>query len=117
MSTHILSDIEALCDNVAILRQGKLAATGNLHELLTKSGETQQFEIVVKGVSAEVLKSEVEKISGANISAKANGATIQVLDEKDIDGILHLTRENGGSLVSVQSVKQSLEELFVKETN
>ena len=117
MSTHILSDIEALCDNVAILRQGKLAATGNLHELLTQSGETQQFEIVVKGVSAEILKSEVEKISGANISAKANGANIQVLDEKDIDGILHLTRKNGGSLVSVQSVKQSLEELFVKETN
>ncbi len=41
MSTHILSDIEALCDNVAILRQGKLAATGNLSDLLTKSGETQ----------------------------------------------------------------------------
>lgn len=117
MSTHILSDIEALCDNVAILRQGKLAATGNLNELLTQSGETQQFEIVVKGVSAEILKSEVEKISGANISAKANGANIQVLDENDIDGILHLTRKNGGSLISVQSVKQSLEELFVKETN
>ena len=56
MSSHILSDIEALCDNVAILRSGKLAATGNLHELLTKSGESQQFEIVVKGVSADTLK-------------------------------------------------------------
>ena len=56
MSTHILSDIEALCDNVAILRNGKLAATGNLHELLTKSGETQTFEIVVKNVSAENLQ-------------------------------------------------------------
>jgi ABC-type multidrug transport system ATPase subunit len=32
MSTHILSDIEALCDNVAILRKGKLAATGKLDE-------------------------------------------------------------------------------------
>ncbi|MGI9054201.1 MAG: ABC transporter ATP-binding protein [Pyrinomonadaceae bacterium] len=117
MSTHILSDIEALCDNVAILRNGKLAATGNLHELLTKSGETQQFEIVVKGVSAESLKNEIEKISGASISAKANGANIQISDEKQIDSILKLARENGGSLVSVQNVKQSLEELFVKETN
>ncbi|MEO6590012.1 MAG: ABC transporter ATP-binding protein [Pyrinomonadaceae bacterium] len=117
MSTHILSDIEALCDNVAILRQGKLAATGNLNELLTKSGESQQFEIVVKGVAADALKSEVEKIGGASLSAKANGATIHVLEEKDIDGIMKLTRENGGSLVSIQPVKQSLEELFVKETN
>ena len=117
MSTHILSDIEALCDNVAILRKGKLAATGNLHELLTKSGETQQFEIVVKGVATESLKSGIEKISGANIYGKANGANIHVLDEKDIDAVMKLTRENGGSLVSVQPVRQSLEELFVKETN
>lgn len=117
MSTHILSDIEALCDNVAILRGGRLAATGNLSDLLTKSGETQQFEIVVKNVSAEMLKTELEKIGGATISAKANGANIQVFDEKDVDKILHLTRQNGGSLVSVQPVKQSLEELFVKETN
>ncbi len=117
MSTHILSDIEALCDNVAILRKGKLAATGNLHELLTKSGETQMFEIVVKNISAESLKNEIEKIGGAKISAKANGANIQVLDEKDIDAVMKPVRENGGSLVSVQPVRQSLEELFVKETN
>lgn len=117
MSTHILSDIEALCDNVAILRKGKLAATGNLSELLTRSGEAQQFEIVVKNVSAETLKTGIESISGAIISAKPNGANIHVPDEKDIDAVLKLARENGGSLVSVQPVKQSLEELFVKQTN
>src|SRR5215204_7283620 len=73
MSTHILSDIEALCDNVAILRKGKLAATGNLHELLTNSGETQTFEIVVKGVSAKILENSINELSGAIISAKAVG--------------------------------------------
>ena len=45
MSTHILSDIEALCDNVAILRKGKLAAAGKLDDLLTSQGENQSFEI------------------------------------------------------------------------
>lgn len=117
MSSHILSDIEALCDNVAILRQGRLAATGNLHDLLTKSGETQPFEIVVKNISADALKNDIEKIGGAKISAKAGGAIIQVLEEKDIDEVMKLTRERSGSLVSVQPVRQSLEELFVKETN
>jgi hypothetical protein len=38
------------------------------------------------------------------------------LEEKDIDKVLQITREAGGRLVSVQPVKQSLEELFVKET-
>ena len=116
MSTHILSDIEALCDNVAILRGGKLAATGNLDELLSQSGERQIYEINVKGVSAEELKDNLNAIAGATLFAKPNGANIQVTDEKDVDIILRIIRNAGGSLVSVQPVKQSLEELFVKET-
>lgn len=116
MSTHILSDIEALCDNVAILRGGKLAATGKLDELLMQSGEQQMFEINIKGIPAEKLSSEISSIPGASISAKPNGANIHVHEENDIDRILQITREKGGKLVSIQPVKQSLEELFVKET-
>jgi ABC-2 type transport system ATP-binding protein len=116
MSTHILSDIEALCDEVAILRKGKLAATGNLDDLLTQSGETQSFEINVKGVSAEELSKEIAGVAGASITAKANGANISIPDEKDIETVLGIVRGSGGHLVSVQPIKQSLEELFVRET-
>ena len=96
MSTHILSDIEALCDNVAILRKGKLAATGNLDELLTESGEIQSFEINVKNVAAEIIKNEIEAVAGASISAKPNGANIYVAGETDIDRILKIVRAKGG---------------------
>lgn len=116
MSTHILSDIEALCDRVAILRKGRLAATGNLDELLTRHGETQAFEINVKGVSAESLQEEISQISGARITAKPSGANIQILDESDVEKVLQITKKLGGKLVSVQPVKQSLEELFVEKT-
>jgi ABC-2 type transport system ATP-binding protein len=116
MSTHILSDIEALCDNVAILRKGRLAATGNLDDLLMKSGERQLFEINVKGVSKEILHAPLSAVSGAEIFAKPNGANVHVLDESDIEKVLQIVRSAGGKLVSVQPVKQSLEELFVKET-
>ena len=115
MSTHILSDIEALCDNVAILRGGRLAATGNLNDLLTKSGERQVYEITVKGIPAEILQNKLSEISGATVVAKPNGANIQVTDEKDIDRVLPIVRNENGSLISVQPVRQSLEELFVKE--
>jgi ABC-2 type transport system ATP-binding protein len=116
MSTHILSDIEALCDNVAILRQGKLAATGKLDDLLTASGEQQSFEINVKNVSAEVLQNEISTVASAIVYSKPNGANIHVTDENDIEKILQIVKNSGGKLVSVQPVKQSLEELFVKET-
>ena len=117
MSTHILSDIESLCDEVAILRSGKLAAAGNLSDLLTNSGETRSFEVNIEGVSAEKIRDDVEFIAGASLTAKPNGASIQILDEADIEAVLQITRTSGGRLASIQPVKQSLEELFVKQTN
>ena len=116
MSTHILSDIEALCDEVAILRNGRLAAAGNLNDLLTESGESRVLEISVQGVSADAIRDQIEFIAGASLTPKANGATIQVLDESDIEAVLKITRAAHGHLASIQPVKQSLEELFVKET-
>jgi ABC-2 type transport system ATP-binding protein len=116
MSTHILSDIEALCDEVAILRNGRLAASGNLSDLLANTGEQRALEISVQGVTADAIRERVEFIAGASISQKPNGAMIQIVDESDIEAVLKITREAGGSLISIQPVKQSLEELFVKES-
>ena len=116
MSSHILSDIEALCDKVAILKKGKLIATGNLNELLTQSGETRQFEISLKGVSALDMESELANIAGVSISAKPNGANVYILSEEDINKVLQSAHKLSGSLVSIQPVKQSLEDFFVKET-
>jgi ABC-2 type transport system ATP-binding protein len=115
MSTHILSDIEALCDEVAILRNGRLAASGNLSHLLANTGEQRALEISVQGVTADAIRDSCEFIAGASISQKPNGAMIQIVDESDIEAVLKITREAGGSLISIQPVKQSLEELFVKE--
>ncbi len=116
MSTHILSDIEVLCDRVAILRQGKLAATGKLDELLTQSGETQTFEINIWGISADEISKEIAQIDGARATSTVNGARVNVTDETDVDKVLPVVRKLGGRLISVQPVRQSLEELFVKET-
>ena len=115
MSTHILSDIEALCDRVAIMRNGKLAATGKLDDLLMQSGETQSFEINVKNISAESLQNSISNIAGATVTGKANGANIHVLEESDIEKVLQEMKKVGGNLVSIQPVKQSLEELFVEK--
>jgi ABC-2 type transport system ATP-binding protein len=117
MSTHILSDIEALCDQVAILRNGKLAATGKLDELLNERGETSGFEVNLKGISAEQLSEKFAEIGGSSVSAKPNGISVQVLTEADVEKVLAYSKASGGKLISVQPVKQSLEELFVKEDN
>lgn len=117
MSTHILSDIEALCDEVAILRRGKLAASGRLDDLLMSDEASRALEVNVHGVLADAIREQIEFIAGASIEPRPNGAVIQIVDESDIDAVLAVTRESGGRLASIHPVKQSLEELFVKETS
>src|SRR5438045_4404759 len=72
MSTHILSDIEALCDEVAILRGGKLAASGSLKDLLTASGESSTLEITIQGIDADGIREQVELIAGATLAPEAS---------------------------------------------
>ena len=117
MSTHILSDIEALCDEVAILRNGRLAATGNLEQLLTSSGEKRGFEIGLSGTSEEVIKPLLKDIVDLEILDEANGVMVVVQNENSIDSVLAAARTAGGKLISVQRVKQSLEELFLRQTD
>ncbi|HEX8843187.1 MAG TPA: ABC transporter ATP-binding protein, partial [Pyrinomonadaceae bacterium] len=55
MCSHILSDIEVLCDRVAILKGGRLAETGRLEELRERAGDGHRVEITVAGTTAEKL--------------------------------------------------------------
>lgn len=115
MSTHILSDVEALCDEVAILRKGKLFATGDLPELLSRDTGHGGFEIIASGLSPAAV-AQIEALSkGAVVTAKPNGIAIEVADEDSIEGVLRTVRDNDGKLISVLPVKQSLEDLFVEK--
>jgi ABC-2 type transport system ATP-binding protein len=115
MCSHILSDIEVLCDRVAILNRGRLSETGRLEELRERANEGHRIEITVAGTDAEHLSSVFPSLAGAHVTATAGGARIEVADERDVDAALAALRLAGGRLVSVQPVRQSLEELFVRE--
>ena len=109
MCSHILSDIEVLCDNVAILKGGRLAHSGSLNEL--RAGDTSNVEIIASGAEAVALTPILP--AGAKVQDTPSGLRIEVPDEKDVDAVLAALRKVNGKLVSVQPVRQSLEELFL----
>jgi ABC-2 type transport system ATP-binding protein len=115
MCSHILSDIEVLCDRVAILKKGKLAQVGYLDELRQRDGDSKQVEILASGTDLDTLKSHLGTSNGVQIGLTPSGIRLEVPDEKDIDQIIVALRKSGGKLVSVQPVRQSLEELFIDE--
>jgi ABC-2 type transport system ATP-binding protein len=111
MCSHILSDIEVLCDRVAILKNGKLAQVGYLDELRRKTEGPNRMEVMATGTDAESLRAH---LPGAEIAPTPRGLRIEIASETEIENVLAALRKVGGKIVSVQPVKQSLEELFLE---
>lgn len=110
-SSHILTDVEAMCDRVAILNGGRLVECGRLSEILkTRSHE---IEVVVSGVNQQTLAA-LGALAIA-VQPTPEGARVRLAGDQDIARLLAVTHEAGGRLVSVNPVRESLEDLFVRE--
>ena len=110
MCSHILSDIEVLCDQVAILKRGRLAQVGYLDELRRSTEGPNRMEVMATGTDAEMLKQHLPE---SEIAPTPRGLRIEIPSEDEIDRVLAALRKAGGKIVSIQPVKQSLEELFL----
>lgn len=113
MCSHILSDIEVLCDRVAILKRGRLAHVGSLAELRGQAGQSNLIEVIATATNVDVLSRHLPETSEIQVTATASGIRITVPDESAVDSVIAALRKAGGKLVSVQPVRQSLEELFL----
>ncbi len=110
MCSHILSDIEVLCDRVAILKKGKLAQVGHLDELRQTSEGPNRMEVMATLADADALR---QHLSGTQITATPRGLRIEISSENEIERVIAALRKAGGKIVSIQPIKQSLEELFL----
>jgi ABC-2 type transport system ATP-binding protein len=110
-SSHVLSDVEALCDRVAILNRGRLIECGRLSDILSRS--SSEMEIIVSNVSEATL-AELRGLA-TTIVTTAEGARIRVRSEFEVERVLAIVHRGQGRLVSVGPVRESLEDLFVRE--
>jgi len=110
-SSHILTDVEAMCDRVAILNRGRLIESGKLSEILKTRGN--EIEVVLSGVSEEVLIGL--RSFAVAVSPTPGGARVRLQNDQQIARLLELTRQTGGRIVSINPVRESLEDLFIRE--
>jgi len=105
MSSHILSEVEKICDRVAILKQGKLIALKSVEEL--SQAKTREVEIFFKGhyqledfkLAGVEVKHQAEKYLQLTLTGEIN-PILQVLSKYDVQDV-HFNEPN-------------LEEVFLK---
>lgn len=111
-SSHILPDVEMICDRVAIVIQGKLRAGGRVDEL-ANHGHTRSVEIVCEGIQADKVPAIKEK--AGRIWQRGNQSLIVLEQPHHVESVLDAIRRQRGTLISVIPQKGSLEELFTQE--
>ena len=108
ISTHILPDVEAVCDDVLILSRGKLKLAGSLQALTTTAPE---LYLKILG-SAEQLVDSLSR-TGLNAAITDRGEIV-VKDPRDVASIWSCARKTGVTIRSLTPAKNTLEEIFME---
>jgi ABC-2 type transport system ATP-binding protein len=109
MNTHILTDVEALCDRVAIIAKGRIRYAGRIEDFL--EDHERCSDLVMAGVAPDLIERFEE---GLEAQVRGSGDRIEVrLQEKDVAEALRMVLDSGGKVVSLAPHRVSLESVFL----
>jgi ABC-2 type transport system ATP-binding protein len=118
LSTHILPEVNMVCDRVVIIHQGRLAASGELDSLADSMNEKNRTFLSVLGQEdnfSNVLK-EIDGVENVRLRGMKNGEVHYEVDSaKDLRASLaSAVYEKSGKLTEIRKESITLEEIFVK---
>ena len=111
-SSHILPDVEVLCDRVAILAAGRLRDVGRLADILKTP--TEDIELMLQRVPDGLLTA-LQVLAHAPLLHQPDGVLVRLPDEARLDEALRAALAAGARVVSVVPQRQTLEDHFVRE--
>lgn len=122
LSSHILSEVQTVCDRVLIISAGKLAAQGTPEELAGQLAARGTLSATAKGSREEILAAagQVEGLTGLHITAEKGGEvsfTAVCEGGSDLRGELSLALAKAGCpVLSLSADSMSLEDVFLQLT-
>ncbi|KAB2859166.1 MAG: gliding motility-associated ABC transporter ATP-binding subunit GldA [Flavobacteriales bacterium] len=115
LSTHIMQEVEAICDKTIIINKGKIVANDTTIEL-----QKQQSKTIVLTVEfdKEVSKNQLEKIEGVSkaLNKVANTWYFEIKSDQVRNNIYQFAMQNELTVLTIQKETQSLENVFKKLT-
>jgi ABC-2 type transport system ATP-binding protein len=103
-SSHQLTEVEQICDQIAFLNQGRLVRSGSLKEF---QGQSDRVEIEVRGLSL----ADASRISPA--TANESGALRMTVPTQEQRRIIEAIWHAGGEIASLAPLRHRLEDLFL----
>ncbi len=118
LNSHILQEVELVCDRVAILHKGELKRIGRVDELTqTLSATPQEIRVTLElGATPEAVRSMVTAdriISLTPITPDSTQLVVRLNGQAELDQLIDLLRSQKTSIVSLSRHKSSLESVFL----
>ena len=123
LSSHILSEVSAVCDHIMIISQGKLVASDSPENLQRLMGGSGELELNIRGDEAEVMKvlaalECVERVDKCQ-DAEAECVKVNIVTQKGVDvreQVFYKLAEAGLPIMSMHKVEKTLEDIFLELT-
>lgn len=109
LNSHLLSEVEMICDRVAILNKGKLIRIGTVQELTTQEN---QYRVDIEGALPDALRTEWEA-RRVSIVEEDGGLLLGVDDVQALNAALDQLRSHGVLITGITQNRQSLEDMFI----
>jgi ABC-2 type transport system ATP-binding protein len=107
-SSHILADVELICDRVAFLHRGRLLKVSSVEELSDREGEV---EVTVRGVDRSALAGLEPRLAG--VVPARDGLVLRLADAGMVAEAVASVAAAGGTVFSVTPRRRSLEDYFM----
>jgi ABC-2 type transport system ATP-binding protein len=114
-SSHILEQVEAVCDRVAILDEGELMAVDSIEGLRESAGGGSELTITVDRVP-EGAREAIAAVEGVQSVAVRDGTVTVRTSDASKTAILHALEDRGAEITDFSTAETSLEELFARYT-
>jgi ABC-2 type transport system ATP-binding protein len=110
-TSHVLSDVEMLCDRIGIIHRGQVVARGTLDELLKRDVRRTRIEV------ANVNEALRARLSERGLALREREQALEVTIEGDsgVDPLLRELLAEGASVLEVEPERETLEDLFVRK--
>lgn len=119
LSTHILPEVETVCDRVLIINRGQIVADGTPDGLRSRMAGRRTLEVVFKDAPVDLALSALEALTGVLAVDRQDGGRFRLdcTDGVDVqESTFRVAVDNGWTLLEMSPGKASLEDVFVRLT-